>query len=437
MKLHGTMKINPSSHLEIGGCDCVELAKKFGTPLYIMDEELIRKNCRRFIEAFSSNYPDIEIVYAGKAFLTTAMVKMIDQEGLSLDVVSGGELYTAFKAGYPMEKIYFHGNNKTPEEIEMALKLGVGHIVADNATELEMLDYIASSMNVMQNVILRVSPGITGNTHQYIQTGQLDSKFGFPLYQDSAYNAIKGLMCSENLIFQGLHCHIGSQISDVAAFSLAARSMVQFAARLKYELDAPVKILNLGGGFGIYYTEEDAQLDPANFADSITSSVRSSLEEYNLPLPRLVVEPGRYIAGNAGTTVYTVGSTKDIPSVRKFVFVDGGMADNPRPALYNAKYQAAVANRMNGNSHEKVTLAGKCCESGDILIKDIELPPVCQGDLIAIFSTGAYNYSMASNYNRLPKPAAVLVNKGKADLIVRRESYDDVIRNDIIPERLG
>lgn len=437
MRLHGTMRLNPLSHLEIGGCDCTNLAEEFGTPLYIMDEQLIRENCRKFVKAFSSGYRNIEIVYAGKAFLTTAMAKIIHQEGLSLDVVSGGELYTAHSADFPMEKVYFHGNNKTQEELMMAITLGVGHIVVDNFTELEMLDKMTLALGSNQGVILRISPGVTGNTHEYIQTGQLDSKFGFPLYKNSAFKAVKKVLSSKNLIFNGLHCHIGSQISEVNAFVSAAHSMLKFATRLKTELGAKVNILNLGGGFGIYYTKEDRQLRPSDFSVSITSMVKACLDEYDLPQPRLAVEPGRYIVGNAGTTLYTIGSVKEIPQVRKYIFADGGMADNPRPALYHAKYRAVVANRMVETSGETVTLAGKCCESGDILVKDIYLPPVGKGDLIAVLSTGAYNYSMASNYNRLPRPAVVLVNQGHADLIVKRETYGDMIRNDIVPERLA
>lgn len=249
MKLHGTMRINSQSHLEIGGCDCTELAKDFGTPLYIMDEQLIRENCRGFVRAFSRCYPSIEIVYAGKAFLTTAMAKIIESEGLSLDVVSGGELYTAYSAGFPMDRVYFHGNNKTPEEINMALEYGVGCIVVDNPSELEMLDNTASSMGVRQKVLVRVSPGVAANTHQYIQTGQLDSKFGFPLYRDGAFRAVKRVLASKALAFEGLHCHIGSQITDVSAFCTAAENMLGFAARIRTELEAPVNVLNLGGGF--------------------------------------------------------------------------------------------------------------------------------------------------------------------------------------------
>ncbi|MDD2574674.1 MAG: diaminopimelate decarboxylase [Firmicutes bacterium] len=436
MRLHGTMRVNPLSHLEIGGCDCKTLAKDFGTPLYIMDEQLIRENCRSFAKAFSNHYSDIEIVYAGKAFLTTAMVRIVQSEGLSLDVVSGGELYTAKSAGFPMERIYFHGNNKTPEEMTMGLELGIGHFVVDNPTELEMLDAKASSMGIKQKVLIRVSPGITANTHHYIQTGQLDSKFGFPLYRDSAFMAVKGVLDSRSLVFDGLHCHIGSQITDVNAFPPAAQTMLRLASRIREELRAEVNILNLGGGFGIDYTGEDGSLSVADFSAPITATVKEALEEYRLPPPRLAVEPGRYIVGNAGTTLYTVGSVKDIPEVRKFVFVDGGMSDNPRPALYHAKYRAAVANRMVKTCDEKVTVAGKCCESGDILVKDIYLPEIKSGDLLAVLSTGAYNYSMASNYNRLPRPAVVLVKGGRAHLIVKRESYEDVIRNDVIPERL-
>lgn len=436
MKLHGTMNINKLYHLEIGGCDTVDLAREFGTPLYIMDEALIRENCRSFVKAFSSAYPLSEIVYAGKAFLTMAVARIIHQEGLSLDVVSGGELYTAYSAGFPMERVYFHGNNKSPEELRLALTLGAGCIVIDNWNELETLGEIASVLGIKQKVLLRVSPGITGNTHRYIQTGQIDSKFGFPLYHDIALNAVKKVLSSNNLLFEGLHCHIGSQILDIESFTSAARAMTQFSARLKDEIGVDIKILNLGGGFGISYTENDREFLPQQFAEPISITVREGFSKHGLPLPRLVVEPGRYIVGNAGTTLYTVGSIKEIPSVRKYVFIDGGMADNPRPALYQAKYRAVVASNMNKAPGEIVTVAGKCCESSDILIRDITLPKINKGDLIAIFSTGAYNYSMSSNYNRLPRPAVVLVHKGKADLIVKRESYEDIIKNDIIPDRL-
>ncbi len=436
MKLYGTMRVNPLSHLEIGGCDSTELAKTFGTPLYVMDEQLIRHNCREFLKAFANGYPDVEIVYAGKAFLTTAIIKIIQSEGLSLDVVSGGELYTAKSADFPMDRIYFHGNNKTTAEIRMALELGVGHFVVDNFAELETLNAIAGLKNIKQKVLVRVSPGISANTHQYIQTGQLDSKFGFPLYHGAALRAVKEIIDSEALSFDGLHCHIGSQITDVSTFSLAAQTMLRFASELHENLGVTVNMLNLGGGFGIDYSAKDPGLLPKDFSEPIVTCVKESIAKYRLKQPRLIIEPGRYIVGNAGTTLYTVGSVKHIPNVRRFVFVDGGMSDNPRPALYHAKYRAAIANKMNKPYSQRVTLAGKCCESGDILIKDIYLPEAEGGDIVAIFSTGAYNYSMASNYNRLPRPAIVLVNDGGADLIVKREDYGDIIRNDIIPERL-
>lgn len=436
MKLHGTMRVNPLSHLEIGGCDCVELAKTFDTPLYVMDEQLIRKNCRRFIKAFSKGYPDIEIVYAGKALLTTAIIKIIQKEGLSLDVVSGGELYTAKSAAFPMNKVYFHGNNKSFQELAMGLELGVEHFVIDNFAELEMLDSMAYSKNIKQKVLVRISPGINANTHQYIQTGQLDSKFGFPIYKGSALEAVKKVVNSRALLFNGLHCHIGSQITDVNTFSSAAKVLLRFASEVKEKLQTTVNIINLGGGFGIDYSAKDRELLPEDFSNPITASLKEAVEKYRLPRPKLLAEPGRYIVGNAGTTLYTIGSVKHIPNVRKFVFVDGGMSDNPRPALYHAKYRAVIANKMDKPYNEKVTLAGKCCESGDILIKDIYLPEAEGGDLAAVFSTGAYNYSMASNYNRLPRPAMVLVNEGNAELIVKRENYGDILRNDIIPDRL-
>ncbi len=436
MKMHGTMNVNHAGHLEIGGCDTVELAKEYGTPLYIMDEPFIREKCRSFVKAFSSLYPDVEIVYAGKAFLSMAQARIMEQEGLSLDVVSGGELYTASGAGFPAEKIYFHGNNKSPEELRMALDLGVGHVVVDNINELKTLNHIAGFLGKKQRILIRLSPGITGNTHQYIQTGQLDSKFGFPLYQDIAFEAVKQALSCKNLMFAGLHCHIGSQILDIKSFVTAARIVIEFAARLKSELNCESSVLNLGGGFGIYYTKQDRELLPLTLAEEIVTAVKETLNRYGLPYPRLVLEPGRFIVGNAGTTLYTVGGIKEIPSVRKYVFIDGGMADNPRPALYQAKYQAVVANKMNRTPAQEVTIAGRCCESSDVLIRDIMLPRVEKGDLIAVLSTGAYNYSMASNYNRIPRPAVILAGGGKADLIIQRESYQDLIKNDIIPDRL-
>lgn len=436
MKLHGTMNINSLGHLEIGGCDTVELAKKFGTPLYIMDEAFIRQNCRTFASSFSRLYPQVEIVYAGKAFLNMAMARIIQQEGLSLDVVSGGELYTAYRASFPMERVYFHGNNKSTDELKMALEMGVGYIVVDNMDELELLNNIASYFNKKQKILIRLSPGITGETHRYIQTGQLDSKFGLPVYKGHALEAVKRALQCNNIVFKGLHCHIGSQIHDINSFTSAARVMVDFAAALKTHLQIDIEVLNLGGGFGIYYTKKDRELLPDVLAENIVATVTSSLKRYGLNAPRLVLEPGRYIVGNAGITLYQVGFTKEIPALRKYIFVDGGMADNPRPALYQARYQVVVANKMNAYPREVVTIAGKCCESGDILVRDVSLPRVQPGDLVAIFSTGAYNYSMSSNYNRLPRPAVVLAKDGCADLIVRRESYQDIIRNDVIPERL-
>lgn len=436
MKLHGSMNINNFFHLEIGGCDTVELAKEFGTPLYIMDEALMRENCKAFLTSFSDAYPESEVIYAGKAFLTKAIARIICQEGMSLDVVSGGELYTAYSSGFPMEKIYFHGNNKSPEEIKLALDLGVGYIVVDNINEMAMINRISAFLGKSQKVLIRISPGVTGDTHKYIQTGQLDSKFGFPLYRDIAFNAVREALTLDNLRIEGIHCHIGSQILDVSSFVSAAQAMIRFSIKLSTELGFTVRVLNLGGGFGISYTEKDRDFSPEKLAVSLSETVSEGFSGAGIAPPKLAVEPGRYIVGNAGTTLYTVGSIKEIPLVRKYVFIDGGMADNPRPALYQAKYRAVVANNMKRAPGEIVTLAGKCCESSDIIIRDITLPRMKKGDLIAVFSTGAYNYSMSSNYNRLPRPAVVLVNMGKADLIVRRESYEDIVRNDLIPDRL-
>lgn len=426
------MTINERGHLEIGGCDVTELAAEFGTPLYILDEALIRKQCRAYVAGFRAAYPDFRVIYAAKALITTAICRIIEEEGLSLDVVSGGELYTALQAGFPPERIFFHGNNKSPREIEEALAAGVHRFIVDNFYELELLDALATDP---VDVLLRVTPGVEAHTHSYIRTGQQDSKFGFDLAV--APEAVAKAQAAKALRLRGFHCHIGSQIFDLSSYDAAVEAMFSFLASVRDRFGYVAAELNMGGGLGIHYVEGDVSMDPEAFAARLGESVRREAERLGYPLPLLMVEPGRSIVGEAGTTLYTLGSVKEIPGVRTYVAVDGGMADNPRVALYQAKYEAIVANKAAQPLRRTVSVAGKCCESGDMLIWDLEVPEIEAGDLLAVFATGAYTYSMASNYNRLPRPAAVLVSEGRADLIVSRESYDDLVRNDRIPERLA
>ncbi|GAB6182176.1 diaminopimelate decarboxylase [Desulfotomaculum defluvii] len=435
MRLQGTMRINNKEHLEIGGCDTLELAREFGTPLYVIDEALFRQNCRAYYEAFTETY-GAEVIYASKTLSNIAICTIVGQEGLSLDVVSGGELYTAAKARFPMERVYFHGNNKSPAELRMALDYRVNRIMVDNLSELELLNSVAGEIGVTAPIILRLSPGVEAHTHEYIKTGQIDSKFGLAIDNGMAMSGVKLSLDLPNIQLKGFHCHIGSQIFELESYAHAADVMMAFAKNVYLETGFIPEELNLGGGLGIYYFAGDQPRSVKEYADILIGAIKEKADEFGLPVPKVMVEPGRSISGPSGTTLYTIGTIKDIPNVRKYVSVDGGMGDNPRPALYQAKYEACVANKMNEEPVEKVSIAGKCCESGDMLIWDINLPVLQAGDILAIAGTGAYNYSMSMNYNRLPRPAMVLVNEGKADLIIKREDYSDLIRNDVIPERI-
>lgn len=437
MYLHGTSRINDAGHLEIGGCDVTELKAEYGTPLYILDEQLVRQRCREYMDAFKASGLGFQVAYASKAFSVMAMVRLADEEGLSLDVVSDGELYTALQAGFPAERIHFHGNNKTAEEIEMAIDAKIGCFVVDNLVELNLLQSIAARKEVNVNILLRVTPGVEAHTHEYITTGQTDSKFGFDIGNGSAYDAIKAAVSKKNITLLGVHSHIGSQIFETDGFQLAVERVAGFARSVKEGLDVDFRVVNLGGGFGIRYIEGDTPLHVSEYVAAITDAVKTHFTGIYSALPEIWVEPGRSIVGDAGTTLYTVGTNKDIPGVRKYVAVDGGMTDNPRPALYQSKYEAILANRANEKATETVSIAGKCCESGDMLIWDVELPKAESGDLLAVACTGAYNYSMASNYNRLRRPALVFVQNGQSDLVVRRESYNDLVVNDIIPDRIA
>ena len=435
MKLHGTMRINNQGHLEIGGCDTVDLARRFGTPLYVLDEQLFRKNCRDYYQAFTGQY-NADVIYAAKALFTLGICRLVEEEGLGLDLVSGGELYTAIQAGFPMSRVYLHGNNKSPEELRLALEAGVGRFVVDNFYELEMLNHLAGENRTRADIILRLTPGIEAHTHEYIKTGQIDSKFGLVIENGQALAGIKRALEMEHVVLRGLHSHIGSQIFELESYAHCASVMMDFCAGAYRQTDWMARELDLGGGLGIYYSGGDCPPGVGEYADVIMKVVEEKARELELATPRVIVEPGRSICGAAGTTLYTVGAIKNIPGVRSYVAVDGGMGDNPRPALYQARYEAGVANKMTRPPAEVVSIAGKCCESGDMLIWDVELPSVEAGDVLAVSCTGAYNYTMSMNYNRLPRPAMVLVNNGCADIILERETYEDLLCHDRAPERL-
>lgn len=430
-----TAKVNELNHLEIGGCDTVDLVNTYGTPLYVYDEEGIRTCCRQFKDAFSS-WDDVEILYASKAFMTRAMCKIMKSEHFGLDVVSGGEIYTAINSGFPMKNCYFNGNNKTVEEIELALYCDIGRITVDNFYELGLLNEIAAAQGKTADILLRITPGIECHTHEYIKTGHIDSKFGFDLTQlDEAISKIKEEY--HNLSLKGLHAHIGSQIFEKEVYVDLVEIIAEQYSKIKEKFQIEFAEINLGGGIGVKHTEEEDPLSIYEIARVITDSLRKNTEKYGLEALKLVIEPGRSVICNSGVTLYTAGSYKQVPGGRKYVAVDGGMSDNPRPAMYQAKYTALIANKANDNRSETVTIAGKYCESGDILIEDIKMPAITAGDVICVPATGAYNYSMASQYNRSPKPAAIIVQKGQSDVIIKRESYQDLISFDLIPDRLA
>ena len=432
MLVSENLSVGKNGHLNIGGVDTVEIAKEYGTPVYVMDEDLIRKNCRDFRESIEKFYGGKGLVcYASKAFACKEMYRVVESEGCGADVVSGGEIYTAVKAGVSPEKLVFHGNNKTDEEIAMALEYNIGRIVVDNIYELKKIDTLAKSQNKTANIMLRIKPGIDAHTHNFIKTGQIDSKFGFALETGEAFEAVKLAITHPNLNLIGLHCHIGSQILETEPFCAAAEVMIGFIAKIKNELGHEIDDLNLGGGFGICYTEADDPKPYASFMEAVSKVVHSKCEELGVKLPFILIEPGRSIAGPAGITLYTVGAKKVIPNIRTYVSIDGGMCDNPRYILYQSEYDALVANKADKPKDTKVTIAGKCCESGDLIGENMPLQDVEAGDIIAVCATGAYNYSMSSNYNRLQKPPVVFVKDGKTRVVVKRETLEDLIRNDI------
>lgn len=432
MFVSDSLGVNEKGHLTVSGADTTELAGRYGTPLMVYSEDGIRRNCRKFVSSIEENYDGNGLaLYASKAFSCLEMYRICKQENMGVDVVSGGELYTALKAGFPAERIYFHGNNKTNDEIAYALQSGVGRIVADNVEELRRISAMAAQRGQAANLFLRIKPGIDAHTHNFIRTGQIDSKFGFALETGEAMEAVRLVLADANLSLKGLHCHIGSQIFDIDPFEHAAEVMLTFIADIKKETGLELGELNLGGGFGIKYTEKDAPEDFTAYMKRVSVVVKEKCAALGLAVPFILIEPGRSIVGAECVTLYTVGSVKHIPNIRTYVSIDGGMTDNPRYILYQSEYEILCANKANQPKDMVVTVAGKCCESGDLIQENAPVQTVEAGDLLAVLSTGAYNYSMASNYNRVPRPAVVVVSEGKERLIVRRESYEDMTRNDV------
>ena len=431
--LHPHLNINDKGHLTIGGLDTVDLAAEFGTPAYIMDESVIRQNCRTYLAAARAAFgADALPLYASKALCFAGIYRIMAEEGMGVDCVSGGELYTAAKAGFPAERIYFHGNNKTDADLRQAMDMGVGTVVVDNTDELAALERLAAQMGKTQRILLRITPGIDPHTHRAIQTGNVDSKFGNAIVTGNAMEITKRALDCAHLHLVGFHCHVGSQIFDIEPFRDAAGIMLRFIATVQKETGFLAAELNLGGGFGVRYTEEDPTIDYAASVAEIAAVAKAAAEEAGVPMPRVILEPGRAMVAAAGITLYTVGSVKEIPGFKNYISVDGGMPDNPRYALYQSRYTALIANRAAEPADYRATLAGRCCESGDLLGENMAIQHACRGDILAVLVTGAYNYSMASNYNRLPRPPIVLVRDGEAHLAVRRESFADLLRNDIL-----
>ncbi|NLK93578.1 MAG: diaminopimelate decarboxylase [Clostridiales bacterium] len=434
MKLFGTMKIQ-ENELTIGGIKVTELAKKYGTPLYIMDEELIRSTCREYSKYFifceNKDLVNNRVIYAGKAFLNIEMVKIIEEEGLYLDVVSGGELMTAYKGNFDMSRVYFHGNNKSKEEIELGIAVGVGTFVVDNFYELRMLNEISKKYNKIQKVLLRVIPEVNTNTHKSIKTGERNSKFGFPLEREGIIRAVEETIIYENIELAGLHSHIGSQIFGLKSYYESISIMLRLIDEIERTKKIKIKELDIGGGFGIYYVDGDKPEKIKDICISIIEWVKKECSRFKLDIPMLSIEPGRSIVGNAGITLYEIGSIKKADNNLKIIAIDGGMYENIRPALYDSKYEYSIGNKINIIKTEKVQIVGKCCESGDVLVKRGYLQLCKEEDILVLMSTGAYGYSMASNYNRMLKPAVISVKNGESKIMVRRQTYDDIVKNDI------
>ena len=425
-----TTQIDSNGILNIGGCNTLDLANEYGTPLYVFDEDTIRNRCRSFVQEFQKRVPETQVVYASKAYINPVLVKILSEEGLGLDVVSGGELAVAIAGGLSTTHVYFHGNNKTPQELREAVQQGIGRVVVDSFHELQLLDEISGELGKKQEILVRVSPGIDPHTHAYTTTGIIDSKFGFSIQTGHAAIAVRDALQAPNLNLKGLHFHLGSPIFELEPYQAAIDLVLRFAAEFREE-GWTIQEFSPGGGFAIAYTRDNRPPEVSDYAEAITSTLKSTSTELNLPLPRLIIEPGRSIIGPSGVALYQIGAIKEIPGIRKYVSVDGGMGDNIRPALYQASYEVCSAGKMNLEADDLVTIAGKYCESGDILASDVLLPSVTSGDVLAIPASGAYCPSMASNYNLNPRPPIVLVKDGSMRLIRRRETYQDMMLCDI------
>lgn len=426
------LTVNANGNLTFAGVDTTSLAKKYGTPLYLIDENKIREHIREYKSAMADFLPFGSLPeFASKAFSCKQIYRIAKEEGINVDLVSSGEIYTAFSAGFPMQNSFFHGNNKTDKDIAFAIDSGVGHFVCDSLDELKAINLIAGDKGIMQKVILRLSPGIDPHTHKKISTGSVDSKFGFPIETGDALEAVKATLSMKNLILLGFHCHIGSQIFDIKPFCDAADIMLEFIALVKESTGYSAEVLNLGGGLGVRYKESDPVINYREKIKEIATALNKKANQLNIPLPKILMEPGRSIVADAGMTLYTVGSVKEIEGYKNYVSVDGGMADNPRYALYEAPYTVLIANRMNEESSYTATVAGRCCESGDVIQENVLTPKPQRGDILAVLTTGAYNYSMASNYNRLPKPPVVMLKEGEDYIAVKGETLDDLCRFDV------
>ena len=418
--------------LTIGGVKTTDLAKTYGTPLYVLDENRIRQNCASYVSSMEKYYGgNGRVLFASKAMCISELCRIIADEKLGLDVVSGGEMYTAYKAGFPMDKVCFHGNNKTVDEIKLALDLGVGRFVVDNENELALLSELSKEREISANVLFRIKPGIDAHTHDFVRTGQIDSKFGVALETGEALEIVKKAIATENINYCGIHCHIASQVFEAEPFCEAAEVMMDFIKEIKDVCGVDTDELNLGGGFGVAYTDNDTPIEYDKYMEAVSEVIHNKAKDLDVKLPFILMEPGRSIVADAGLTLYTIGNIKEIPNIRTYVSVDGGMADNPRYIMYQAEYTFEVANKVSAPKTETVTIAGKCCESGDLLGEHIKLQKAEIGDTLAVLTTGAYNYSMASHYNRIPNPAVVMVRDGKSRVVVKRETYDDIIKNDL------
>ncbi len=430
--LHTNLGINENGHLTIGECDTIKLAKEYKTPLYVLDENRVREKCRTYINAMKKHFGgESKALYASKALSFKEIYRIVKDEGMAIDVVSGGELYTAKEADFPMENVYFHGNNKTDDEIEFAMDCGAGYFMADCREELTALNEIAGKKGIVQKIIMRLTPGIDTHTYEAVQTGQVDSKFGTAIETGQAMELTKYALSLENLSLEGFHCHIGSQVFDGQTFCDGADIMLDYIALCKKELGYEAKILNLGGGYGVRYVESDPYLDIEKSIGAVSQHIKAQCEKTGVKMPTILMEPGRSIVADAGITLYNVGSVKTITGYKSYVAIDGGMTDNPRYALYGSQYTTLIANKANEKADFKCTIAGKCCESGDLIAEDVMLQSCERGDTLAVLVTGAYNYSMSSNYNRIPRPALVIVKDGESRIGVKRETYADITRNDV------